>query len=314
MATGTSRTRRSRTRSRRGGFTMLEVMLAIGIFAFVMVAIYSCWSSIMRGTRIGLAAAAEVQRTRVAIRSLEEALSGAVMYADNPVYYGFYADTTGDYAYLSFVARLPESFPGSGLFPGQSMRRVTFRVDDTKNLLLTQSTLLDVSEQPYTITLAPKTAVFALEFYNPRMNEWIPEWIATNALPSLVRVAMDFGDKKKDAVTIRSIPLTAYAITRSMAGTPGQQPIPPGTQPGAGAGTQRGPTDRRAGNIRAGGGFPPGGIPGGSAFTGGGFGDAFQRPTPLPPALPNVFQSPRMPLPGGGPAARNPIFPPMPAR
>jgi type II secretion system protein J len=307
-------------RSRRLGFTMLEVMLAIGIFGFVMVAIYSCWSSIMRGTRIGLSAAAEVQRTRVAIRSLEEALSGAVMYSDNPVYYGFFADTSGDFAYLSFVARLPESFPGSGLFPGQTMRRVTFRVDEKRNLLLTQSTLLDVSEQPYTITLAPKTAVFALEFYNPRMNEWIPEWIATNQLPSLVRVAMDFGDKKKEVVTVRSIPLTAFAITRSMAAVPGQ-PGQPGVQPGMG----NLPIDRRArdntmrvnreggrgGGGRGGGGFPA--PPGGSAFGfggGGGFGDPYSGPRPQPPGLPPGFPD-RVANPG---APRNSIFPPMPGR
>ena len=204
---------------------MVEVLLAIGIFSFVMIAIYACWSSIMRGTRVGLTAAAEVQRTRVAIRSLEESLGAAVMYADNPLYYGFYADTAGQFAYLSFVARLPESFPGSGLFPGQPLRRVTFSVDDEKNLLLMQSTLLDISEQPYTIKLAPKTKAFALEFYNPRMNEWIPEWIATNALPTMVRVALDFGKKQEpENVSIRSIPLTAVAITR-VGGTPqGQVP------------------------------------------------------------------------------------------
>jgi prepilin-type N-terminal cleavage/methylation domain-containing protein len=308
----------------RRGFTMLEVMLAIGIFGFVMVAIYSCWSSIMRGTRIGLTAAAEVQRTRIAIRSLEEALGGAVMYSDNPIYYGFYADTAGDFAYLSFVARLPESFPGSGLFPGQTMRRVTFRVDDKRNLLLTQSTLLDVSEAPYTITLAPKTAVFALEFYNPRMNEWIPEWIATNALPSLVRVAMDFGDKKKDSVTIRSIPLTAFAISRGMAAAQGQPQVPPGANPGmqagSGAGDQRGPADRRnRGNeaIRVNrgsgsGGSRGGGMPSAGFLGGGGFGDIYSGPRPQPPGLPPSFQTPRAPLPGGAFGPRNPVFPPMP--
>lgn len=218
-------------------FTMVEVLLAIGIFGLVMIAIYSSWSSILRGTRIGLTAAAEVQRTRIAIRSLEESLSAAVMYADNPLYYGFFADTSGDFAYLSFVARVPESFPGSGLFPGQPLRRVTFHVDGAKNLLLSQSTLLDISEQPYTIKLAPKTAVFGLEFFNPRMNEWLPEWIATNALPTMVRVAMDFGEKRgKETVTIRSIPLTAYAITR-IGGGPQGQPMGGG---GAGGGVRGG--------------------------------------------------------------------------
>ena len=214
-------------------FTLVEVLLAIGIFSLVIIAIYSSWSAIMRGTRVGLTAAAEVQRTRVAIRSLEEALGAAVMYADNPLYYGFYADTAGNFAYLSFVARLPESFPGSGLFVGQPMRRVTFTVDGDKNLLLMQSTLLDISEQPYTIKLAPKTATFALEFFNPRRDEWLPEWLYTNALPTMVRVAMDFGDKRDpDNVTIRSIPLTATAITR-VGGTP-QAQVPGGQLGGGG--------------------------------------------------------------------------------
>lgn len=275
---------------------MVEVLLAIGIFGLVVIAIYSSWSSILRGTRIGLTAAAEVQRTRVAVRSLEESLGAAVMYADNPLYYGFYADTTGDYAYLSFVARLPESFPGSGLFPGQTVRRVTFHVDGEKNLLLSQSTLLDISDKPYTIKLAPKTAVFQLEFFNPRMNEWIPEWIATNALPTLVRVAMDFGDKKgQESITIRSIPLTAQAITRFGGG-------PRGQQLGAGGGGGMGqpnrpnidPRQRRADrNAAQEGGFPE------SSYS-------WRPPGSLPPG----FNDSR-----GSLNTRNTsIFPPMPGR
>jgi hypothetical protein len=247
-------------RTRAAAFTMVEVLLAFGIFSMVILAIYASWSAIMRGTRVGLTAAAEVQRTRVAIRSLEEALGGAVMYADNPRYYGFYADTSGDFAYLSFVARVPESFPGSGLFPGQPLRRLTFRVDEERNLLLMQSTLLDVSPQPYTIKLAPKTAVFAMEFFNPRMNEWLPEWIATNALPTMVRLAIDFGDKTSpENVTIRSVPLTAFAITR----LGGAQAQMPGGQFGGGTGGAGGMGDtprpgphNPPGSLGTGGGMP----------------------------------------------------------
>lgn len=230
---------KGRTGRRKTAFTMVEVLLAIGIFSFVIIAIYSSWTAIMRSTRVGHAAAAEVQRTRVAIRSLEESLGAAVMYADNPRYYGFYADTAGEFAYLSFVARLPESFPGSGLFPGQPLRRVTFTVDSAKNLLLMQSTLLDVSPQPYTIQLAPKTAVFAAEFFNQRMNEWLPEWIATNAMPNMVRVAIDFGDKSTpETITFRTITMSSFTITRA-GGTQAQMPQVPG--PGA-PGGQGGPT------------------------------------------------------------------------
>ncbi len=216
---------------RAKAFTLVEILIAMGIFGMIMLAIYSSWSAIMRGTRVGLTAAAEVQRTRVAIHALEEALGSAVMYADNATYYSFFADTAGKFAYLSFVARLPESFPGSGLFEGQSLRRVTFQVDKDKNLILSQSTLLDISDKPYTIKLAPKARVFAAEFYNPRKNEWLPEWVSTNQLPTMVRVAIDFGQEQagNQRPTIRSIPLTAMAISRI--GAP-NQPVNRGGRPG----------------------------------------------------------------------------------
>jgi type II secretion system protein J len=229
----------STQRSAHQAFTLVEILLAIGIFGMILLAIYASWSAIMRGTRVGLTAAAEVQRTRVAVHALEESIGSAVMYADNSIYYSFFADTAGNFAFLSFVARLPESFPGSGLFQGQPLRRVTFQVDKEKNLVLSQSTLLDIADKPYTINLAPKTRVFAVEFYNPRRNEWLPEWISTNQLPTMVRIALDFGDTQQgnQAVTIRSIPLTAMAITR--VGNPGQNQQARRfgqQQPGAGAG------------------------------------------------------------------------------
>jgi prepilin-type N-terminal cleavage/methylation domain-containing protein len=219
-------------------FTMIELMLAIGIFGLVMIAIYSSWSAILRGTRSGLTAAAEVQRTRVAVRALEESVSAAVMYADNAKYYAFMSDTGGEFAYLSFVSRLPESFPGSGLFRGQPIRRLTFFVDEQRNLMLTQHALLDMSEQPYSIKLAPNVRTFAMEFWNPRMGEWLPEWMSTNALPSMMRVAINFGAKDQDQgeVTIRSIPLNAMAITR-VGGNP-QRGAP--NQPGPGGAGQFG--------------------------------------------------------------------------
>ncbi|MGV3772304.1 MAG: PulJ/GspJ family protein [Verrucomicrobiales bacterium] len=236
---------RKRVRTNASAFTMIEIILAIAIFSMVMIAIYSSWSAIMRGSRVGLTAAADVQRTRIAMRALKEALSSTVMYADNSKYYGFFADTGGQHAYLSFVARLPESFPGSGLFQGQSLRRVTFEVDQKGQFILTQAPLLeafDKVQKPYTIVLAPKTSLFAAEFYDSRKNEWAPEWIYTNQLPKMARVAIAFGDKAAPSqlnsdVTLDVIPMNAVAITRSgaMAGQlSGGRTGAPGEIPAAG--------------------------------------------------------------------------------
>jgi prepilin-type N-terminal cleavage/methylation domain-containing protein len=218
-------------------FTMIEVMLAIALFSMIMVAIYSSWSGIIKGSQRGLLAAAEVQRTRITLQALQQALGSAVIYADNAKYYSFFADTGGAYAWLSFVARLPASFPGSGLFQGQEVRRVTFEVNSDGTLLLKQSPLLEFLErgqEPYTIKLAPKVSLFAMEFFDPRRNDWVSEWMFTNQLPRMVRIGIGFGAKdsggRSENLTVRTIQMGAATIAR--VGAPGQAGIPAGLNPG----------------------------------------------------------------------------------
>ncbi len=212
-----------RPRSRTQGFTMVEVLLAIGIFSMVLVAIYSTWSAVLRSARVGVARAGEVQRTRVTLRALHESLAAAVLYADNSKYYSFFADSSGDGALLSFVAHLPESFPGSGVFEGERLRRVTFSTENGQ-LLLMQSPILEATaklEKPYTIVLAPQVKKFALDFFDARKGEWVADWFYTNQMPRLMRVALSFTDKNavgKEPVTVRTIRIDGTAIARVGAG------------------------------------------------------------------------------------------------
>jgi type II secretion system protein J len=213
--------------AKRAGFTLIEIMIAITIFAVVLAAVYSTWSAVMRGSRTGMKAAAEVQRMRVSVRALEEAIGSAVMYVDNARYYTFATDTSGETAYISFVARLPASFPGSGLFGDQEMRRVCFYVRDG-NLMLRQAPLLEATKKigkPYEIALAPNVTLFDMEFYDGVANKWFAEWMSTNQLPKMIRIALSFSantqGRRPENITIRSIPLGGYAITRGGAGVMG---------------------------------------------------------------------------------------------
>jgi general secretion pathway protein J len=213
-------------------FTLIEIMLAMTIFAMVMIAIYSSWSSILRGSKVAQEAAAQAQRTRVAMRALEESLASAEVFNQNSAYYSFFADTRKPTAAgMSFVSRLPASFPGSGLFFDQVVRRVTFTVEPAggseRALVLRQSPLLEVPEyKPYQIVLCPNVDVFQLAFWNPRKGEWLEKWIYTNQLPYLVKVTIGFGktsrfsDRPAEAVT-RVIMLSAGAVDRN-------NPPPPG--------------------------------------------------------------------------------------
>lgn len=183
-------------------FTLIELMVALGILMMVMATIYSTWAAILRAKRSGDEAALRAQRARLAVRSLEDALRGAQFFQANAAWYYFYADTSGDFAYLSLVSRLPESFPGSGLFGGQVLRRVTFSVEPGTNspaeLIMRQQPLLvatNALEEPYPIVLARDVTDFAFEFWDATAGEWTTEWLQTNQIPKMVRFLLGLGQR-----------------------------------------------------------------------------------------------------------------------
>ncbi|MBI3848908.1 MAG: hypothetical protein HY298_01255 [Verrucomicrobia bacterium] len=215
----------------------------MAILSMVIMAIYSTWLAILRSSKAGLAAAAAVQRERIALRALEDSLLSVRLFVANSRYYAFIADTSGDFATLSFVARLPDSFPRAGRYGGLVVRRVTFSVeagrDSVNQLVLRQEPVLmepNVDEEENPLVLARNVSLFKLEFFDasPRVNDWVDEWTQTNQLPKLVRISLGLGQagryssKPLDEVT-RTVALPAVAVQPAwqMAG-----PGPAAGQPG----------------------------------------------------------------------------------
>src|ERR1700683_3729678 len=60
---------------RQFAFTLIEIMLSIMIFSIVVAAIYSTWTLVLRSSRVGIEAAAQAQRQRIAMRTIEDALT-----------------------------------------------------------------------------------------------------------------------------------------------------------------------------------------------------------------------------------------------
>jgi prepilin-type N-terminal cleavage/methylation domain-containing protein len=218
----------------QSAFTLVEIMVAMAIFAAVMTAIYSSWTAILRGTKTGREAAAEAQRSRVAVRALENSLVSLQMFQANINYYYFLADTSGDFASLSFVAWLPKSFPRSGDFGDQVVRRLNFTVERGANtehvLVLRQNPILfdpSVDEEENPLILARNVKLFTLEFWGPRSKDWEPEWLYTNQLPKLIRFTLGFGQPKQKALAPED--LVTRVVTLSVL------PVPTGLQTGGAA-------------------------------------------------------------------------------
>jgi prepilin-type N-terminal cleavage/methylation domain-containing protein len=185
-------------------FTLLEIMLAIAIFSLVMVAIYSSWMLIVRATKVGREATAQVQRRRIAVRTIENALVCVQSFQASLPYYTFVVQN-GDEPLLSFTARLPDDFPRNGRFGDFNVRRVTFTVEPGPNseedLVLRQNPILmdmDRDEQEHPLVLARNVKSFTAECWNPTEDDWSDKWDNTNQIPTLVRFTLVLGGNKQD--------------------------------------------------------------------------------------------------------------------
>lgn len=276
---------------REQGFTLIEILLAMTIFAMVLTSIYSCWSAILRGSKSAQDAAAAVQRSRIAIRAIEDALTTVQIFAANPHLYYFVADTSGEFATLSCVSRLPDSFPGSMLYGEEKLRHVWFTVEpgefSRNQLVLRQWPLLmptNSTSPPYTIVLGRDVYKFKLEFYDPSKKEWIDEWKYTNQVPPLVRVSIGMGvannsTARDEEIVTRVVSIPSVIVPREWQMPIGPVPGMPG-MPGGGRAVPPIP------------GVPgqPGTIP--PAAPGFGAGTMPQRPVPIQPTQPGSFGAP----------------------
>jgi prepilin-type N-terminal cleavage/methylation domain-containing protein len=222
-------------------FTLLELMVALALLAFIVIAIYSTWYSIMKGSKVALDAAAAAQRSRITMRVLQDSLACACIYNQNINYYAFLADSDGDFASLSFVARLPKSFPHGGKFD-QEMRRLTFTVEDgpdsQKQLVLRQNPILmqvDEDEQNYPLVLARNIKKFIMRYPDPKTGEWVTEWTATNQLPSKVEIVVQLGALDQFSTKPQEALFGEAILAAQPVRVEWQMPL----GPGGGAGQQR---------------------------------------------------------------------------
>jgi type II secretion system protein J len=198
-------------------FTLIEVMIAFAIFSLLVAAIYSTWTVVLRATKVGKETAAQLQRERVAMHSIEDALTCIQSHQASIDYYTFIIQN-GDQPELSFTAYLPDTYPRSGEFvvsdpddPLNSkmdfhLRRLTFSLQpgegSEKDLVLRQNPILmDLSqdEQQHPLILARNVTDFLIECWDTNTMAWDTEWDATNDIPPLVRVTLGFVGKNSSA-------------------------------------------------------------------------------------------------------------------
>ena len=238
----------SRLTRQRSAFTLIEIMIAIFIFTLILTAVFSIWHGILRGTAAGVKAVQEVQRSRVTMQCLEQALLSARVFTDNMKYYYF----VGDKNAISMTCRLPTEFLGMGFAsdPNLRMRRVDFYTQPGPGggdeLVMTHVPILIETNLPgipgseaYSKVLARDVTRFEIEFKDPKKDEWVTTWDYTNTMPKLVRVTLGLGkegsSRSPHDLVSRIIAMPGQNISTLQGamrpGQPGMPGFPPGTQP-----------------------------------------------------------------------------------
>ena len=202
----TSRESRAGIRARSchsSAFTLVEVMIAMTIFSLVVGAIYSSWDLIWRATRVSRTAAAQVQRERVAIHTIEDALTCIQSFQASMRYYSFIVSE--DPPVLQFTSRLPDNFPRNGKFGDLNLRQLVFSLEagpgSEKDLVLRQKPILldlDENEQNSPLVLARFVQAFKVECWDTNQADWTTEWDTTNAIPPLIRVNLTLGGNTQE--------------------------------------------------------------------------------------------------------------------
>jgi prepilin-type N-terminal cleavage/methylation domain-containing protein len=188
-------------------FTLIEIMVALAIFSIVVAAIYSTWVLIVRASQTGRNTAAQAQRQRIALRTIEDSLTCLQSFQASMKYYVFTNLTqSGNQSELSFTARLPGFFPRNGKFVNPesgrdfSLRRLIFSVEpgpfSEKDLVLRQTPVLmdmDPDERQTPLVLARGVKKFTVECWATDTMEWVDEWVNTNSIPPMVRISLVLG-------------------------------------------------------------------------------------------------------------------------
>ena len=219
-------------------FSLLELMVALAIFMMVVITIYSTWILIVRSSVIAQAAAAQAQRERIAIRTVEHSLMCVQSFQASMKYYSFDVENGSDPVF-SFTARLPDTFPRSGKFGDFNVRRLTYTVepgaDQFKNLVLRQSPILmdmDEDEKHTPLVLARNLKEFKVECWDTNQMDWSTEWDNTNAIPPLVRVTFTLGSREENGLSGPDVTMSRVVALPCNTMPGGMQT--PGGMPGAG--------------------------------------------------------------------------------
>ncbi len=198
-------------RRARGGFTLLEVLVSLGVFIAIMAIVGSSLVATVNGWDQGQKALDGLRRGEHVMDQLASALrstcgGGASTKRGTYAFQLANSDTDPPAAQLSWVTASPAFLP-----PGSPLAYGIHRIGLSIETLTDGRSALAVRSWPYLMTdqdeiaaiepgfLAPNITGFMCRCYDFDAQDWSPEWTSSNALPAIVELTLYVGSETNSA-------------------------------------------------------------------------------------------------------------------
>jgi general secretion pathway protein J len=195
-------------REREGGFTLLELLVAMVLLVIVVGALYSTYFTLMQGRDRAVAGMESRRELRGTLDLLRREISSAI-YASGDKRLRFIVEDRDSFgkpaSNLDFTTLSP---PRSGSQPQSDQEEVAYRsvVEDGKLTLMRQSKDIFLTSDPVPYPQVEELEGFLVECLSG--GTWIKSWDTelNHSLPKSVRITIRVkeGDKTVDYVTIAS--------------------------------------------------------------------------------------------------------------
>jgi general secretion pathway protein J len=215
----------------RSGFTLLEILLAVGILGILVTVLYGTLSAGLNSWRRGSEATEAFQRERIVMDALTELTQSAIFFTPSASLYAFVAGrnpSLGDS--ISFVTASDSYLPPSEAVSA-GMRRVFISLERdeygrTYLAIVNEPALRpndDKSlEPPQAHVISMDVSAFSVRYRDPRDGSWSEKWEEDQLPPSAVEYTVAFGERGgrfPPVVVTRSvdIPVAVFAAAGGMA-------------------------------------------------------------------------------------------------
>ncbi|RKY37333.1 MAG: hypothetical protein DRP78_01390 [Candidatus Omnitrophota bacterium] len=184
--------------NRNSGFTLLELLIGISIFAVIIVSVYT---SLFLGIKVWKCEETRDNSLQEALSSFEQVsvkLQSAFISSDNerikfvagPESIDFFSvNTDGDLENVVFYTEINDGSPGLSLLQS-----------------ITKYTELDDEEEPKIVaTVNTKINSFRYSYFNRTDGQWYQDWPDQKKLPHQVKLAADFIDSSANDGLLRLV-------------------------------------------------------------------------------------------------------------